>query len=86
MESGLSAGLRTLAPARSAQLGRLIVGTKLSSDITRSTSGTFSSRPRFPGLSSEFVITSMAWRRYWILPEVEKGAIDSAFALRRSSG
>ena len=76
MESGLSAGLRTLAPcAISFSFAGWSSGTKLSSDMTRSTSGTFSSRASiFFASASELVMhVDGVGAGVRVLAQIEKG-------------
>lgn len=87
--SGLSAGLITLAPcAISFSFGAWSDGTKLSRDITRSTSGSFSSLASIClACSSELVSTLMALAPvFGSLRRSRKVAIDSALGLRRFIG
>ena len=87
--SGFSAGPTTLAAcAISFSFAGWSSGTKLSSDITRRTSGTFSSRASiFFASASELVSTLMALAPVLgSLRRSRKVAIDSAFGLRRLIG
>jgi len=89
MESGLRAGPTALAAcAISFSLAGWSSGTKLSSDMTRSTSGSFSSFASiFFASASEFVITLMALAPvFGSFLRSRKVAIDSAFLLRRLIG